>query len=166
MFRLDDLFDGLKVLVEQLVRLLQLVGLPIFTVLIIVGFLLLLTSGKNPRRKKTGYVFVVLFGSGALLIAYTPLIAHSFMGLGPQSAHVGDSVENMVNGAGSIGPQLFTGVWYISIPIVFTMFYYGLLVRLSAAKNPQKKRLGIGMMLFSPIVLLAAYVVPKLSHML
>ncbi|MDN4106174.1 hypothetical protein [Paenibacillus polymyxa] len=163
---MDDLFDGLKVLVEQLVRLLQLVGLPIFTVLIIVGFLLLLTSGKNPRRKKTGYVFVVLFGSGALLIAYTPLIAHSFMGLGPQSAHVGDSVENMVNGAGSIGPQLFTGVWYISIPIVFTMFYYGLLVRLSAAKNPQKKRLGIGMMLFSPIVLLAAYVVPKLSHML
>ncbi|QNR65109.1 hypothetical protein IAQ67_14390 [Paenibacillus peoriae] len=163
---MDDLFDGLKVLVEQLVRLLQLVGLPIFTVLIIVGFLLLLTSGKNPRRKKMGYVFVVIFGSGALLIAYAPLIAHSFVGVESQSAHSGDSVENMVNGAGSIGPQLFKGVWFVSIPIVFTMFYFGLLVRLSAAKNPQKKRLGLGMMLFSPIVLLAAYIMPKLVQML
>ncbi|MNW62689.1 hypothetical protein D3C74_408350 [compost metagenome] len=75
-------------------------------------------------------------------------------------------MEHMVNGAGSIGPQLFKGVWFVSIPIVFTMFYFGLLVRLSAAKNPQKKRLGLGMMLFSPIVLLAAYIMPKLVQML
>ncbi|GAA0854161.1 hypothetical protein ABER99_20590 [Paenibacillus glucanolyticus] len=163
---MDEIFGGLHVLFEQLIRLLQIVGLPIFSVLLIVGFLLLLTSGKNPRRKKMGYVFTIVFGIGALLIAYAPLVAHSLGGMEFSQDQQNETVESMVDGAGTIGPSLYKGVWYISVPVVFTMFYFGLLVRLSAAKNPQRKRLGLGMMIFSPLVLLAAYLIPSLTNML
>ncbi len=163
---MDDIFSGLMILLEQLIRLFQLVGLPIFSVLMIVGFLLLLTSGKNPRRKKMGYVFIIAFGVLTLLIAYAPLLGHSIFGVKPLEANGDETVENMVDAAGEIGPMLFKGVWYVSIPVVFTMFYFGLLVRLSAAKNPQRRRLGLGMMIFCPVVLLAAYVTPSLMNML
>ncbi|WP_145949559.1 hypothetical protein [Paenibacillus sp. Y412MC10] len=163
---MEDIFEGVDTLFEQLIRLLQLVGLPLFSVLLVVGFLLLLTAGKNPRRKKMGYVFVLFFGIGALLIAYAPLIANAIGGSEPAPAQGDETITSMVDSAGGVGPKLFKAVWYVSIPVVFTMFYYGLLVRLSAAKNPMRKRLGLGMMIFSPIALLAAYVVPALTHML
>lgn len=162
---MDEIFAGIHVVLEQAIRLLQVLGLPIFSVMVIVGLLLLLTAGKNPRRKKLGYVFVIVFGISALLVAYAPLIALS-VSEADVSSTGNESIEEMVDGSRTIGSSLFKGVWYLSIPVVFTMFYFGLLVRLSAAKNPMKKRLGLGMMLFSPVVLLITYVLPHLTKML
>lgn len=163
---MEDIFSGLYVLIQQLVRLLQLVGLPVFTVLFIIGLLFLLTAGKNPIRKRRGYIFAIIFGVGALLIAYLPVITHMFGNSTPTVVDKNDDIVGMVDSAAILGPNLFKGVWYVSVPVVFTMFYMGMLMRSVAGKNPQRKRLGLGMMIFSPIVLGLAYAVPILTKML
>lgn len=163
---MEDILSGFYVLIQQMVRLLQLVGLPVFAVLFIIGLLFLLTAGKNPIRKRRGYIFAIVFGIGALLIAYLPVITHMFGNSTPAAVDKNDDIVEMVGSAAILGPNLFKGVWYISIPVVFTMFYMGMLIRSVAGKNPQRKRLGLGMMIFSPLVLGAAYVVPILTKML
>lgn len=156
------MFNGeLSKVVEQGIRLLQIIGIPLMTVLCIIGFLILLTSGKNPLRKRLGYRFVIVFGIGALLIGYIPLFRYRYYPDTPVQGNV-DSVEGMVNSTMNFGSYLFNGLWYASIPIVVTMFYIGMNVRLVAGKNPQTKRLGLGLMMFAPLVLGIAFMLPSL----
>jgi hypothetical protein len=42
------------------------------------------------------------------------------------------------------------------------MFYIGLLVRLLAGKDPARKRLGIGLAMFSPLTMAVVLVIPLL----
>lgn len=163
---MEDIFSGLYLIMQQLVRLLQLVGLPVFAVLFIIGLLLLLTAGKNPIRKRRGYIFTIVFGIGSLLVAYLPVITHTFGNATPESVAQSEDITEMVDSASMIGTNLFQGIWYVSIPVVFTMFYMGMLIRTVAGKNPQRKRLGLGMMIFSPVVLGVAFVIPHLTKML
>lgn len=156
------MFNGkIGELIEQAVRLLQIVGIPLMAFLCIIGFLILLTAGKNPLRKRLGYKFVIVFGIGILLIAYAPLLRYSYAPATPTEGNT-DSVEEMVNSTINFGAYIFKGLWYASIPVVVTMFYTGMNVRFVVSKNPQTKRLGLGLMLFSPLVLAIAFVLPSL----
>jgi hypothetical protein len=155
-----------QTVLEQAVRLLQLVGLPIIGVLLVIGFMILLTSGKNPRRKRIGYAFSIGFFILLLLDAYLPVFIFHYTGDTPHSATGRETIYGMVSSTGGIGDMLFTALKHISIPLTFMVFYIGILVALCAAKNPQRKRLGVGLMMFSPVVLgltwLVPYIVTKL----
>ncbi|MED0677062.1 hypothetical protein ABEV55_08465 [Aneurinibacillus thermoaerophilus] len=150
------------VLFEQAIRLLQLIGIPAMAGLFIIGLLLLLTAGKNPLRKRIGFIFTLGFGFGTLAVAYVPAIAYTVSGEAPQRATGHETLEGMVNSSSFIGESLFTAIQYTMIPLTFTTFYMGVIIRLLAAKNPQRRRIGIGFMMFSPIVLGMSYVVPRL----
>lgn len=147
---------------EQIVRFLQLIGIPIMGVLFIAGMLILLTSGKNPRRRRAGYIMTIAFGIGILLVAYVPLLAYEFGGDEPWEATGDESIESMVDSSSGLGAVLFKGIKYGAIPLTFSMFYLGMLVVLLAAKSPQRKRLGIGIMILCPIVLTVVFVLPLL----
>ncbi|RRJ54685.1 hypothetical protein EHV15_34370 [Paenibacillus oralis] len=158
----DNLLDA----VHQLIRLAQIVGIPVLSCLFALGFILLLTAGKNPIRKRRGMIFIIVFGIGTFLIAYVPAIIHSFAGEAPGQTSSGHSVEQLVDSAMPVGSIIFSALKYIAIPITGTMFYIGIFVRLMAGKNPGRKRLGIGLTMFSPltmgVVLLIPLLLPKL----
>lgn len=156
------MFNGeIGKVIEQAIRFLQIIGIPLMAFLCVIGFLILLTSGKNPLRKRLGYKFVIVFGIGILIIAYAPLLRYSYAPDTPVQGNT-DSVEGLVDSTMGFGSYIFKGLWYASIPVVVTMFYAGMNVRLVAGKNPQTKRLGLGLMMFSPLVLGIAFVLPSL----
>lgn len=146
---------------EQAIRLIQLVGIPIAGALFIIGLLILLTAGKNPRRKRIGYTFTIGFGILMLLVAYIPSLSMVYMGDHLKEAH-GETIQSMVNSGSGIGNTIFKGIQYATIPTVFFTFHLGVVIRLFAAKSPQRARLGVGLMIFSPFVTLVAYAIPHL----
>lgn len=148
--------------IYQVVRFVQLVGIPVMACLFGLGFIFLLTAGKNPMRKRRGMIFVIVFGIGTFLVAYVPAIVHTFAGDAPGQSSSGQSVEQLVDSAAPAGSIIFTALKYIAIPITGTMFYIGVFVRLMAAKIPGRKRLGIGLMMFSPLTLAVVILIPTL----
>ncbi|WP_214607717.1 hypothetical protein, partial [Mycobacterium tuberculosis] len=87
------MYENVTEAVYQLVRLVQIVGIPIFGCLFGIGFILLLTAGKNPIRKRRGLLFVIFFGIGTFLVAYVPAIVHTFAGDAPGQASSAKTVE-------------------------------------------------------------------------
>lgn len=150
----------------QAIRLIQLVGIPLMGFLLVLGLIILLTSGKNPRRKRAGMIMTIGFSIGVFVISYVPLLAYRYGGDRPREATGNETVNNMVDSSAGFGSSLFTGLKYGSIPLVFTMFYVGMIIILTASKSPQKKRLGLGIMLLSPLVLTVVFILPKLLPML
>lgn len=146
----------------QVIRLAQVVCIPVFACLFAVGFIFLLTAGKNPMRKRRGMIFVIAFGIGTFLIAYVPAIVHSFAGEAPSQTSNGSSVEQIVDSAAPVGSIIFNALKYIAIPITATMFYVGIFVRLMAGKNPGRKRLGLGLTMFSPLTMVVVLIIPML----
>lgn len=146
----------------QVIRLAQLVCIPVFACLFALGFIFLLTAGKNPMRKRRGMIFVIAFGLGTFLIAYVPAIVHTFAGEAPSQTSSGQSVEQLVDSATPVGSVIFTALKYIAIPITGTMFYIGIFVRLMAGKNPGRKRLGIGLAMFSPLTMAVVLIIPMI----
>lgn len=159
---MEQMQHAVNTVMEQLIRLLQLVGIPAMGVLFIVGALILLTSGKNPRRKRAGYIMTVVFGIGILIVAYVPLLAYEYGGDAPRTVTGNESIESMVDSSAGLGGIFFKALKYISVPLTFTMFYLGILVILLAAKSPQRKRLGIGISILSPLVLAVVFLIPLL----
>ncbi|MFC5450658.1 hypothetical protein ACFPOG_20610 [Paenibacillus aestuarii] len=157
---MDNIQHAANTVMEQLIRLLQLIGIPVMGVLFIIGFLVLLTSGKNPRRKRAGYIMTVAFGIGILIISYIPLLAYEYGGM--REATGNETIDSMVNSSAGLGAVFFKGLKYAAVPLTFTMFYVGVLVALVAAKSPQRKRLGMGICILSPIALLIVFVIPLL----
>lgn len=155
-----------SLLLEQFVRLLQLVGIPLFGTMFVLGIVILLTSGKNPWRRRLGYIMTITCFFGVLGIAYAPAIVYMYENEVPIYLAKYKTVNTMVDGSTTVGNLLFKGLWYATVPICATIFYVGGIIRLQAAKNPQRTRLGWGLMMFSPIVLGVAYVVPSLLSLL
>ncbi len=152
--------------VEQFIRLLQLVGIPLFASLVVIGLLLLLTSGKNPRRKRAGYIMSIGFTIGVFTVAYVPLLTYHYGGDAPRTATGDETIHSLVDSSAELGSYIFNGLIYASIPLTFTMFYIGLIIMLTAAKSPQKKRLGLGVMIMSPLVQSVVFLFPKLLSLL
>jgi hypothetical protein len=71
-------------------------------------------------------------------------------------------VEEIVDRTVPVGGIIFNALKYVAIPITGTMFYIGLLVRLLAGKDPARKRLGIGLAMFSPLTMAVVLVIPLL----
>jgi MFS family permease len=156
------MYDNVMESIYQLVRLVQIVGIPLFASLFGIGCILLLTAGKNPVRKRRGLLFVIFFGIGTFLIAYIPAIVHTFAGEAPSQTANGQTVEEIVDRTVPVGGIIFNALKYVAIPITGTMFYIGLLVRLLAGKDPARKRLGIGLAMFSPLTMAVVLVIPLL----
>lgn len=156
------MFDNVYAAFDQVIRLAQLVCIPVFAVLCAIGFILLLTAGKNPMRKRRGLIFVLAFGVGTFLIAYVPAIVHTFAGDTPGETSQYNRVEQFVDSAVPLGSLLFVGLKYVAIPVTGTMFYVGFFVRLMAGKNPARKRLGIGLSMFAPATMAIVLAIPML----
>ncbi|MFS0558564.1 hypothetical protein [Brevibacillus sp. 179-C9.3 HS] len=160
---MNNMINGIGEFTEIAIRFLQMVGIPVLAVLTLIGLLTLLTAGKNPRRKRTGYIITIVFGICMLMVAYAPLLSYQ-MELTTKTLNVQNpNVHQRVDSTGGlIGSNLFKGLQYASIPITVTTFYLGFGIRLNAAGNPQRKRLGIGLLLFSPLTLVVVFLMPTL----
>lgn len=158
-----SVIDSVGTLFEIGIRFLQMIGIPVMAVICLLGFLLILTAGKNPRRKRAGYILTIVFGLCMLLVAYMPLLSYQMEQTTKMTNAQNPDIHKRVDSTGGlIGRNLFLAMQYIAIPITFTTFYTGFGVRLNAAGNPQRKRLGIGLMIFSPITCALIFVMPYL----
>jgi len=156
------MFENVMNALNQVIRFAQIVGIPVFSCLFAIGFILILTAGKNPIRKRRGLIFIIGFGIGTFIIAYIPSLIHTFVGDTPSETSRGNSVERLVDSAMPIGSIIFNVLKYAAIPITGTMFYVGIFIRLMAGKIPGRKRLGIGLAIFSPITMGIVLVIPML----
>jgi hypothetical protein len=160
---MENIEQAASTVMEQAIRLLQLVGIPVMGLLFLIGLLVLLTSGKNPRRKRAGFIMSLAFGIGILVVSYVPLLGYEYLSSDrPLEATGNETIESMVDSSTGIGDYLFKGLRYTAIPITFSIFYLGMLIMLLAAKSPQRKRLGLGMMILSPIVMSTVFALPYL----
>ncbi|MGF7036061.1 hypothetical protein J2T17_007112 [Paenibacillus mucilaginosus] len=140
-------------------------GITIMTLGALVGVMLILIAGKNPITKRVGYVMSIAFGVSIFTVAYGPILFYYYTGGGIVSEEVRQT-EEIFSSATSWLDQLFGVLLKIGTPIVVTIILIGLFVRGRGSNNPQLKRMGIGMVLFSPVVLLLFVVVPKLLQFL
>jgi hypothetical protein len=147
---------------HQLIRLAQLVLIPLFAFLFGIGWILYLTSGKNPIRKRRGMLLIIFSAFTTFSIAYIPAIVYTYAGEAPSETGTEATVEEWVDRTVPVAGILFNALKYIAIPVTGTMLYVGLLIRLLAGKNPSRKRLGIGMALLSPLTMAVVLLIPLL----
>jgi hypothetical protein len=150
----------------QAVRFLQLVGIPLVAVHGVIGMLILLTSGKNPRRKRMGYVISIGSFIVTFLICYVPALVYYYGGDTPHQVTGKETIQGTVNSSAIIGENSYHMLQRISGITTFCVFVFGFFVVACAGKNPVRKRLGLGFMMFSPIVLALSYLLPSIIQKL
>ncbi len=148
--------DAAVTVLQQAIRYLQLTFIPIFFVIILIGFVFFLIALKNPYNKRKGYVFTIGGFIALLFFTYGPaFIVYYTKPKEAQLVPQDSSIFIIAETTQHIGWNFFNVVWAISEPIIFGMFYIGIFLILLSAKSPLLKRIGYACMIFSPLVWLS-----------
>lgn len=144
--------DGISAGVGQLIRLVQMVLVPACGLIFMWGLILLFYAFKNPIRKRKAYLFSIFGGIGFLLFTYLPLLLAYFLFAKPKSAPDGAIAEKLVDGFSPLYLKIYDFAIVLAEPFIVFLFYMGVFFWLMAAKNPQIKRMGIGLIVGTPVL--------------
>lgn len=147
--------------IEKGIGLLQIIFIPTFFIMFLLGLIFFIIAMRNPIRKRTGYLLTITGFIGSLFITYGPLIIYYISQNNEDwtSSGISSSVEG-------IGWKVYDILATILTPLIGVMFYVGVGFWLLAAKSPTRKRIGIGLMLFSPLTYVIMQYLPELYNFL
>lgn len=145
-------FEGISEGVGQIIRMVQLILVPLCGLICIWGLLLLFYAFKNPIRKRKAYLFSIFGGIGFLLFTYLPLLMAYFLFEKPKSSGTGVTAEKFVGEFSYISQNIYDFTIVLAEPFLVFLFYMGVFFWLLAAKNPQLKRMGKGLIVGTPVL--------------
>ena len=152
MDRLMQEADGISQGIGQLIRLGQMFLVPACGLIFMWGLILLFYAFKNPIRKRKAYLFSIFGGIGFLLFTYLPLLLTYFVFAKPKSAPANATAEKLVDGFSPLYQKIYDFGIVLAEPFIVFLFYMGVFFWLMAAKNPQIKRMGIGLIVGTPVL--------------
>ena len=157
-------FDSIGELLEKIIGFMQGSGIVFFAFLSIVGVLLMLVAGKNLIARRLGFFMALMFAIGIFVFTYVPILYYFKI----NSMVIGEvkDADSIFSGASSSIGYLFGSLLILGTPIIATMIFIGLTLRGFGSVNPQKKRTGLAICIFSPLILLIIYTVPTVLRFL
>lgn len=157
--------DPIQEILENSIRFIQLIFFPVFGFIILIGCFFYLFSSKNPFRRRKAYLFTIFGSIGALLVLYLPLVFMYFKdGKEPHEPTGDETLTEAVNSTQSWGEVVFNLLKVLLEPMIFFGGYAGIAIWLLAAKNPPRKRIGMGMVFGAPIMWILLQYTPDIYH--
>lgn len=152
-------------LLFEAIRFMQLILVPTFGFLSIVGFFFFLISIKSPHRRRKAYLTSIFAPIGFLVFLYGPVIHAYYIFDNPAESQGDETAKDIVNQVEGWGGKIYNGFEIIVEPIIFFLFYLGVTFMLMAAKNPARKRLGMGLIVGTPLLWLLVQYGPKIYRL-
>ncbi len=136
-------------------------GTVISGVLVAVGVVMLIAATKNPHYRQRGFRMMIAFSFLFFMMAYSPVLYFHYYGPEPEPNENAQAEDLMVMSDATSGT--FVDILeIIGYPVLVLMFNVGLFYRLLAGKSPQSKRMGIGLMMFSPVAMFFIWLLPTI----
>ncbi|MGE8081499.1 hypothetical protein [Peribacillus loiseleuriae] len=136
----------------QIIRFMQIITVPALGIITLVGFLFYFTSFKNPIRKRKAFLFSFFGLIGFFAFIYGPLLIIYYRFEQPALSVGNETFASVVDIAVPWGGIVFYIIKIIAEPLLFFLFYFGIAIWLMAAKNPPRKRIGIGLVFGCPVM--------------
>jgi asparagine N-glycosylation enzyme membrane subunit Stt3 len=156
---------ALSEILENAIRFIQLIFVPFFGLMFLVALFFLLFAFKNPHKKRKAYLFSIGGFVGMMLALYLPLIIAYFKLVNQPASATGDeTLRNVVDITQPWGTKAYNVFYVIFEPLIYFGFVYGIAVWLLSAKNPARKRIGMGMVFGAPIFLIILQYSPEIYH--
>ncbi|USK62184.1 hypothetical protein [Peribacillus asahii] len=144
--------EGIHQIIGQFLRFGQLILVPVCGLIFIAGIVLFFYAFKNPIRKRKAYLFSIFGGIGFLFFTYIPVVLFYFVFQKPKTPKEGQGIATIVDGFAPVNFHIYDFMIQLAEPFILFLFYVGVFFWLLSAKNPQIKRMGMGLVVGSPVL--------------
>lgn len=134
------------------IRLFQLLFVPLFGLIFLISLFFFLFAFKNPYKRRKAYLFSIGGSVGMLLALYLPVIIIYYIGSKNLPENTDATIRDVVDITLPWGEVVYEIVKVLFEPMIYVGFFIGAGVWLLAAKNPARKRIGMGMVFGAPLI--------------
>ncbi|WP_066297613.1 hypothetical protein [Bacillus sp. FJAT-29937] len=143
---------AVNIMLENGIRLFQLLFVPLFGLIFLIALFFFLFAFKNPFKRRKAYLFSIGGSVGMLLALYMPLIITYYMGTYKPKENSDATIRDVVDITLPWGEVVYEVIKVLFEPMIYAGFFIGMGVWLLAAKNPARKRIGMGMVFGAPLI--------------
>ena len=134
------------------IKIIQMITVPLFGIMTLIGVFLFIFSFKNPMKRRTAFLFTVISQLAFLGFLHGILFLVQFVGTEPISEEAGEGMEVALGFVDRISGPVYHTFTVIIQPVLGILFCIGMGISYLAAKNPGRKRLGTGILVGVPFL--------------
>lgn len=144
------------------IRFVQLIFVPLFGFIFLISLFFLLFAFKNPFKRRKAYLFSIVGSSGMLTILYLPVFFLYYRKAPKQNDEA--TLRDIVDITLPWAETIYNVLKVLLEPMIYVGFFIGVVVWLMAAKNPARKRIGMGMIFAAPFFWVLLQYSPDIYH--
>lgn len=144
------------------VRVLQMIMVPLFGIMTLIGIFLFIYSFKNPIKRRSAFLFCVFSPIGFILFLHGVPLLDTYIFSSPDTNEAGEGLEVMVGWVERFGAPVYSVFESIMKPLLITVLFVGVGLWHSSAKTPGLQRLGVGVVIGVPFLWILLEVGPKI----
>lgn len=134
------------------IRVIQMIMVPLFGIMTLIGIFLFLYSFKNPIKRRSAFLFCVFSPIGFIFFLHGVLLLDFYVYASPDTNVAGEGLGAMIGWVQRIGTPVYTVFDYLMKPLLITLFIIGLGLWHASGKTPALERLGVGVVLGVPFL--------------
>ncbi|MFG3613388.1 hypothetical protein [Rummeliibacillus stabekisii] len=156
---------GTNETVLTVIKIIQMVIVPLFGMMTLIGIFLFLYAFKNPIKKRLAFLFTIVSPVGFLVFLYGMVLLSQYVFRHPAQAN-GEGVGIMVTWVELWGSPVYHLFTILIQPILALIFLIGLVVLHHKAGIPARQRIGVGVLLGVPFLWVLVLIGPSIYHTL
>ncbi|WP_338657147.1 hypothetical protein V6B14_23215 (plasmid) [Sporosarcina psychrophila] len=134
------------------IRVIQMILVPLFGIMALIGLFLFLYSFKNPIKRRSAFLFCVFSPIGFVLFLHGAPLLDYYVYSSPNTNDGGQGLEVMVGWVEKFGAPVYTIFDYLMKPLLVSLLIIGLGFLHASGKTPGLKRLGTGVLVGVPFL--------------
>ncbi|MEX3624992.1 hypothetical protein [Viridibacillus arvi] len=147
------------------IKVIQMVLVPVFGMMTLIGIFLFLYAFKNPIKKRLAFLFTIVSPIGFLLFLHGMVFLTQYIFEQPAGNPNGEGIGIFVTWVEIWGTPVYHLFEIIMQPILAIIFIIGLVVLHHSAGIPGRKRIGAGVMLGVPFLWTLLLLGPSIYHL-
>ena len=162
---MDFLLNGNET-VFQVIKVAQMIFVPLFGLMTIIGIFIFNASFKNPIKRRTAFLFTIISPLSFILFLHGPVLIRKYMLEVPKEA-IDNSELNLLMGWIKIKGSTVYHVFEVSFEqILNVIFIIGIGILIGKGRNPGRSRLGYGVLMGIPVLWLLIGFGPEIYRIL
>ena len=148
------------------VKVIQMIMVPLFGIMTLIGIFLFLYSFKNPIKRRSAFLFCIFSPIGFLFFLHGVLFLDFYVFTTPDTNEANEGLEAMVGWVERTGAPVYTIFSYLLKPLLVALLIIGIGMLHASGKTPGLKRLGTGVVLGVPFLWILLELGPKIYQVL
>lgn len=152
--------------VYQVIKMAQMIFVPLFGLMTLIGIFIFTASFKNPMKRRTAFLFTVISPLSFILFLHGPVFLRKYLKEVPQKAIETDSLDILMNWISINGSTVYHIFEVGFEQILNIVFVIGIGILIGRGRNPGRSRLGYGVILGIPLLWMLIAVGPDIYRIL